>query len=319
MMAVLLAVCLMLGLCACTGPAEPSEESGGSLISGGVKTESEESGESSEEESAAEQSEVSQSSAEESSEAESSQEEKQESSESSQESSKEESESSKPSIATVYTPKAFTFPQGKDDVITVELAVPEDWYGYPGDIMLFRDTKDYEEIKAMEVSYAVRLDDPSDIDEYIADPGYEGSEIVAEKMYTGFSGSSVYYFKTKAAPMGGTHDLSVWYPCFYYVLMPDNTFVCLVFYGLSANDAAEYSQFDKIADSLSIRETAPPESSEEASEDGSAESSAESSEETSADMSEEASESVPEETTDESSQEESEETAEESSEEEAKN
>ena len=229
--AALLAAVMTLGLCACAGPARRSttllQESDASLVSGSSSK--------AEEFSSAPESESSEDSGQ-------------------SEASGEESEESAPRLGTAFVPQAFTFKQDNGGAITVELAVPDDWYGYEGDVSMFRNVGDYEEIKVLEVAYAIRLGRASDIDEYIADPGFDGSEILTERMYAGFGGSSVYYYKTKAAPMGGAYELEVWYPCFYYVLMPDNTFVCLVLYGLETDSAREYELFDTIADSMTIRE-----------------------------------------------------------------
>ena len=231
--AVLLALAMALGLCACAGPAKQSsallQASEAELIVSSSSSEPEES---------FSESETGQSS--DSSEAE--------------DSSEESSEESQPTLGTSFAPQSFTFRQESGGSITVELAVPDDWYGYEGDVSLFRDVDGYEDIKVLEVAYAIRLASASDIDEYISDPGFDGSEILTEKMYTGFGGSSVYYYKTKAAPMGGAYEFEVWYPCFYYVLMPDNTFVCLVLYALETDGDSEYRLFDTIADSMTIRE-----------------------------------------------------------------
>lgn len=228
----MLAAVMALGLCACAGPAYQSssllQESGASLTS---ESSSEPEETSSEPESAG----PSDSSVPE-------------------DEPDESSEESRPSLGTTFVPKSFSFKQDNGGVITVELAVPDDWYGYEGDVSLFRNTGEYEELKVLDVSYAIKLSHASDIDEYISDPGYDGCEILTDRMYTGFGGSSVYYYKTMAYPMGGAYELEVWYPCFYYVLMPDNTFVCLVMYGLSRDSSDEYKLFDTIADSMTIRE-----------------------------------------------------------------
>lgn len=232
-LAVLLAVIMTFGLCSCAGITQQS--SSALLQESDAMLSSESSSEPEETSSEPESSESSEESE-------------------SEESSEESSEDSKVSIGTEFIPQSFSFNQDGGGTITVELAVPSDWYGYDGDISLFRNTDKYEELKVLDVSYAIKLRSASDIDEYISDPGYDGSEILTEKMYTGFGGSSVYYYKTKAYPMGGAYELEIWYPCFYYVLMPDNTFVCLVMYGLNENDTDEYKLFDTIADSLTIRE-----------------------------------------------------------------
>lgn len=189
-----------------------------------------------------------------------SEQENEETSQSSEES-EEEEESSKPSIGVNFTVKNFNFQQDDGSLVTVELAVPDSWYGYDGDISLFRDTDDYEEIKVAEASTAKILESADDINQYISEPGYTGATVMEEKMYTGNSGSSIYYYKTEAAPMGGMHEIEVWYPCFYYILMPDNTFVNLVFYALDIEDTEDFELFDTIVDSLVVK-TAPAESQE---------------------------------------------------------
>lgn len=174
-------------------------------------------------------------------------------SESSSSEESESSESSIPSLKPTFVPKVFNFTQEDGSSIKIELAIPDTWIGYEGDISLFRDTENYEEIKVMEIANAKKLENAADINSYISDPGYEGCTILSEKMYAGFGGSSVYYYKTEATPMGGTHELEIWYPCFYYILMPDNTFVNLVFYALESNNEEDLELFDTITDSLTIK------------------------------------------------------------------
>ena len=178
-------------------------------------------------------------------------------SESSEESDEEE-ESSRPSLGVNFTAVAFHFTQDDGSTVTVDMPVPDTWYGYEGDISLFRDTADYEEIKVAEVSEARVLENAGDIDPYITEPGYTGATVIEEKMYTGNGGSSIYYYKTEAVPMGGMHEIEVWYPCFYYILMPDNTFVNLVFYALDSGDTEDFELFDQIVGSMVIK-TAPAE------------------------------------------------------------
>ena len=211
------------------------------------KEESEESSEESEEQSSATEPESQPSGSE-----------KEETSQSSDSSEESEEESSRPSLGVNFTAAAFHFTQDDGSTVTVDMPVPDTWYGYEGDISLFRDTADYEEIKVAEVSEARILENAEDIDPYITAPGYTGATVIEEKMYTGNGGSSIYYYKTEAAPMGGMHEIEVWYPCFYYILMPDNTFVNLVFYAINKEDTEDFELFDQIVSSMVIK-TAPAE------------------------------------------------------------